>query len=190
MHKVETTLTSYCIQGTPFGPVAVVWSVYRGQPKVRRVVLSKSGISAKNIVRTFFPDSIPSSCAEIDVVTRKISAFLSGDDFQFSLDICRLDLCPPFQQKVLRAEHRIPRGRVSTYQRIARHLGKVKGARAVGGALASNPFPIIIPCHRAIRSDGTIGGYQGGPRMKRTLLQMEGVSFDSLGRVVIDKFFY
>ena len=190
MNMVETTPTFYCIQGTPFGPVAVLWAVYGGQPKVRRVLLSKSGISAKRIVETFFPDSILSSCAEIDVLTHKISAFLSGDDIQFSLDISRLDLCSAFQQEVLRAEHRIPRGRVSTYQRIARHLGNVNGARAVGGALANNPFPIIIPCHRAIRSDGTLGGYQGGPKMKRTLLEMEGVSFNPLGHVVIDKFFY
>ncbi len=187
---VETTQAYYCIQGTPFGPVALLWSVYGGQPKVRRVLLSQSGTSAKNIIRTFFPHSIVSSCAEIDVVAHKIAAFLSGDDIQFSLDISRLDFCSTFQQEVLRAEHGIPRGRVSTYQRIARHLGNVNGARAVGGALAKNPFPIIIPCHRAIRSDGTLGGYQGGPRMKRTLLEMEGVSFNALGRVVMDKFFY
>ncbi|MCK4234435.1 MGMT family protein [candidate division WOR-3 bacterium] len=95
-----------------------------------------------------------------------------------------------FQQKVLRAEHGIPRGSVSTYQRIAMYLGNPKGARAVGNALANNPFPIIIPCHRAIRSDGTLGGYQGGLEMKRVLLEMEGIDFHDTRRIATKDFFY
>jgi methylated-DNA-[protein]-cysteine S-methyltransferase len=73
---------------------------------------------------------------------------------------------------------------VSTYRRIAGHLGVPGGARAVGNALATNPFPIVIPCHRAIRSDGTLGGYQGGLVMKRALLEQEGVDIDERGRVL------
>ncbi|MBN2080445.1 MAG: methylated-DNA--[protein]-cysteine S-methyltransferase, partial [Spirochaetes bacterium] len=102
----------------------------------------------------------------------------------------RMDLCSPFQERVLRAEHGIPRGRVSTYQGIARHIGSAAAARAVGTALANNPFPIMIPCHRAIRFDGALGGYQGGVKMKQSLLQMEGVAFNASGRVVTEKFFY
>ena len=113
-----------------------------------------------------------------------------GDDVRFSLDIARLDLCTEFQQKVLLAEYRIPHGSVSTYQRIAAHLGKPNRARAVGTALASNPFPIIIPCHRAIRSDGMLGGYQGGLKMKRTLLEQEGVQFDQAGKAIIGRIHY
>jgi len=190
MKKAETPQAFHCLQDTPFGPVAVLWSVYRGQPKIRRVLLSKSGVSAKLAIKTSFPESISSSCAEIDAVANKILAFLSGDDICFSLNIIRLDVCSTFQQEVLRAEHGIPRGRVSTYQRIAKRLGSNNGARAVGGALANNPFPIIIPCHRAIRSDGTLGGYQGGLKMKRALLEMEGVFFNASGHVITDKFFY
>ena len=190
MKKIETAQSSYCFRKTPFGPVAVLWSVYRGQPKILRVLLSKSGGSAKQLVKTSFPDFICSSCAEVDVVADQIVAFLTGDDIRFSLDIARLDLCSKFQQKVLRAEHGIPRGRLSTYQRIARYLGNDNGARAVGTALANNPFPIIIPCHRAIRSDGTLGGYQGGLEMKRALLEMEGVLFNAFGRVITGEFFY
>ena len=68
-----------------------------------------------------------------------------------------------FQESVLRAEAtEIPRGRVSTYKLIAEHVGTHNGARAVGTALARNPFPLIVPCHRAIRSDRRLGGYQGG----------------------------
>lgn len=190
MNKREATQTFHCLQVTPFGPVALLWSVFRSQPKIRRVLLSKSGVSAKLAVRTSFPDSISSSCAEIDAVANKILAFLTGDDIRFSLNIIRLDFCSMFQQEVLRKEHGIPRGRVSTYQRIAKHLGNVNGSRAVGGALANNPFPIIIPCHRAIRSDGTLGGYQGGLEMKRALLEMEGVFFNASGHVITDMFFY
>ena len=175
---------------TRFGPVAVLWSIYRGQPKILRVLLSKSGGSTKQLVKAAFPDFISSSCAEVDVIANQIVAFLSGDVIRFSLDVVRLDLCSMFQQKVLHAEHRIPRGRVSTYQRIAMYIGNPKGARAVGNALANNPFPIIIPCHRAIRSDGTLGGYQGGLEMKRVLLEMEGIDFHDTRRIATKDFFY
>jgi methylated-DNA-[protein]-cysteine S-methyltransferase len=65
-------------------------------------------------------------------------------------------------------------------------LGCPRAARAVGTALANNPFPIIIPCHRTIRADGTPGGFGGGIMMKRNLLEMEGVRFDPRGRVIMD----
>jgi alkylated DNA nucleotide flippase Atl1 len=61
-----------------------------------------------------------------------------------------------------------------------------KGVRAVGTALARNPFPLVVPCHRAVRSDRTLGGFQGGLEMKRALLEMEGVEFDSKNRVQPD----
>jgi methylated-DNA-[protein]-cysteine S-methyltransferase len=190
MEKTQTAQSSYCFRKTPFGPVAVLWSVNGGQPKILRVLLSKPGEAAKHLVESSLPDLVSSSCREIDVVADQIVAFLTGDDIRFSLDVARMDLCSKFQEKVLRAEHGIPRGRVSTYQRIARYLGNANGARAVGTALAKNPFPIVIPCHRAIRSGGTLGGYQGGLEMKRALLEMEGVLFDASGRVMAEDRFY
>jgi len=190
MRTAEASQVSYCLRRTPFGPVAVLWSVHREQPRIRRVLLSKPRLSAKRRVQIFFPDARRSSCAEIDLVADQIMAFLAGEDIRFSLAIARLDLCSKFQQDVLRAEHGIPRGSVSTYQRIAKYLGNRKGARAVGTALATNSFPIIIPCHRAIRSDGTLGGYQGGLGMKQTLLKMEGILFDASGRIVTGELFY
>ena len=74
--------------------------------------------------------------------------------------------------------------------RDTRHIGNARGARAVGTALAHNPFPIIVPCHRAIRTDGTLGGFQGGIAMKRALLEMEGVLFDGADRVMAGRLFY
>ncbi len=190
MKKIDTVQTSFCFRSSPFGPVAVFWSLHRDQPKICRVLLSNSQLSAKQVVKASFSDSIPSSCREIDEVADKIEALLRGNDIGFSLDIVRMDLCSEFQQKVLRAEHGIPRGYISTYQRIAKYVGKPSGARAVGAALANNPFPIIIPCHRAIRSDRRLGGYQGGLMMKQALLEMEGIGFDDAGRVATENFFY
>lgn len=180
---------SCCYRETRFGPVALLWSVDRGRPRIRRVLLSRKGVSAERIVMESFPELITSSCSEIDTVAERIAAFLSGDDIRFSLDITRLDLCSRFQQKVLRAEHGIPRGCVSTYGSIAKHIGNGLAARATGSALATNPFPLLIPCHRAIRSDGSPGGYQGGTGMKRSLLEMEGILFDTTDRVSEERFF-
>jgi methylated-DNA-[protein]-cysteine S-methyltransferase len=187
---IETAHFFHRFRETRFGPVAILWSVPQGQPKIRRVLLSRPGLSAKQMVKYLFPDSTTSSSAEVDALADRIAAFLTGENIRFSLEVARLDLCSPFQQGVLRAEHEIPRGEVSTYQRIAGHLGHPRAARAVGTALAHNPFPLIVPCHRAIRSDGTLGGFQGGIEMKRALLQMEGVLVDGSGRVVSGQLFY
>ena len=74
--------------------------------------------------------------------------------------------------------------------RIADKIGITNGARVVGNALAKNPFPIVIPCHRAIKTNGELGGYQGGVEMKRTLLEMEGIEFSDKGKVITDKICY
>jgi methylated-DNA-[protein]-cysteine S-methyltransferase len=178
------------IKPTPFGSVAVIWSRFDGSPRIVRVLLSTRELSAEDQVPKIYPDSHASSCAEIDAVATAIKAFLKGENVVFPLDIVNLKPCPAFQKAVLRAEHQIPWGSVSTYQLIAGHLGKENGARAVGNALANNPFPLIVPCHRAIRSDGHLGGFQGGLDMKRALLRKEGIVFDDAGRVVRTRFHY
>ena len=71
-----------------------------------------------------------------------------------------------------------------TYGGLAARMGVPGGARAVGNAMAGNPFPLVVPCHRVIRGDGSLGGFGGGLKMKRALLEMEGVRFDSRGRVL------
>ncbi len=166
-----------------FGSAAVLWSMFHDEPKIFRILLSRQGVTAETYVSDFFRDCSSGTCRMIDSVAGDIEAFLSGTDISFSLSLVRMDLCSGFQQKVLITEHAIPRGHVSTYQRIAEQIGNPGASRAVGNALARNPFPIIIPCHRAIRSDRTLGGYQGGTDMKRRLLSMEGIHFDEKDRV-------
>jgi methylated-DNA-[protein]-cysteine S-methyltransferase len=178
------------IKSTPFGSVGIIWTELNDNPKIVRILLTKPGLSVEDQVSELYPNSQPSSCAEIDDVAIAIKGFLEGEKIEFSLDVATLSLCTEFQQLVLRAEHRIPRGRISTYGLIAEYLGKRNGARAVGNALANNPFPLIVPCHRAIRSDRHLGGYQGGIEMKRALLEKEGIPFDDKGRVACVQFHY
>ena len=86
-----------------------------------------------------------------------------------------------FQIKVWNAISKIPKGKVKTYKELARSIRKPKASRAVANACGKNPFPIKIPCHRVIRSDGRLGGYsgKGGIKTKRKLLRNEGVLIQS-----------
>ncbi|MBN2297815.1 MAG: MGMT family protein [Deltaproteobacteria bacterium] len=174
----------FCLRSSAFGPLAVVWSYIEGHASISRVLITGSRGSIHKQLQAAYTNAEQSSCSEIDMTADRIEAFLSGEDIRFTIDLLRFDLCSDFQQKVLRAEHRIPRGSISTYKKLAEIIGNPGGVRAVGSALSNNPFPIIIPCHRVIRTDGTLGGYQGGCEMKKTLLEMEGIRFDSNGRVV------
>lgn len=79
----------------------------------------------------------------------------------------------PFQQKVWRAIQKIPYGERRSYQWIARQIRNPKAVRAVGQACKANPFPILVPCHRVIASDGGLGGFSLGIQKKRRLLQLE-----------------
>lgn len=87
----------------------------------------------------------------------------------------------PFRHRVLEQAASIPRGEVRSYGWLARHIGSPGASRAVGSAMATNPVPLIIPCHRVVRSDGRIGAYSlGGPENKWTLLRHEGADPDLL----------
>ncbi len=107
----------------------------------------------------------------------RIQAYLNGEPVRFSLERLDLASCSAFQQDVLRATFAIPYGEVRAYRGVAAELGRPGGARAVGNVLARNPFPLVVPCHRCIRSDGSLGGFQR-PHLKEKLLAMEGYSLD------------
>ena len=103
---------------------------------------------------------------------KELRSYLRGRSRSFSTP-CDLRGLPAFTHAVLKAATQIPYGEVRSYRWLAQRLGKPKAARAVGNALARNPIPIIIPCHRVVRSNGTIGGYALGTGLKKRLLEME-----------------
>jgi len=105
-------------------------------------------------------------------VQEELRAYFSGRLRSFSVP-CDLGTLPFFTRKVLRVTARIPYGEVRSYQWIADRLGKPKATRAVGNALARNPIPFVIPCHRVIRSDGSLGGFALGLDWKKKLLALE-----------------
>jgi len=104
----------------------------------------------------------------------KLKRYFAGERVSFECEI-GLDGLGPFEKRVLTEAMKIPYGRVATYGQIAKALGRPQAARAVGNAMAKNPIPIVIPCHRVVRSGGGLGGFGGGLQMKRRLLAMEGV---------------
>ena len=91
-----------------------------------------------------------------------------------------------FEMDVLVATFEIPRGRVSTYKRIAERVGRPRACRAVGNALHKNPLAPIIPCHRVVKSDGSLGGFGKGVEVKRRLLEEEGIRIRN-GKIKLDK---
>ena len=102
----------------------------------------------------------------------------------------------PFQQKVLRAICKIPKGEVRTYKWVAQRIGSPRAARAVGQALARNPHPVSLPCHRVVKSDGSIGGFQGSinPNSRETkkkirMLKKEGVEVKN-NKIDLRKFLF
>lgn len=97
-----------------------------------------------------------------------------------------------FQARVLKLTSKVPRGKVTTYKEIARALGSPRAYRAVGNALACNPHPVKIPCHRIVRSDCKIGGYGGGRlagKKKGRLLTKENVEIVD-GKVSLKKYMF
>ncbi len=93
-----------------------------------------------------------------------------------------------FQASVLELVSKVPKGKVTTYKELARALGRPQAWRAIANALAKNPSPMRIPCHRVIRSDGKVGGYKLGGKRKTELLFGEGVTIKK-GKIDREKFF-
>ena len=180
----------YTTVPSAFGTLSIVWRETSEGAKVRRLLLPGEGIPADEVMRTTCAGIRPLSNPTIEVLTEQIRSFLKGEAVDFEVRLVDLGECSNFQKSVLLAEQKIPRGWVSTYGRIARSLGLPTAARAVGTALSRNPVPIIIPCHRAIRSNGELGGFRGGLNMKRALLELEGVEFSTTGKVLTSKFCY
>jgi methylated-DNA-[protein]-cysteine S-methyltransferase len=109
----------------------------------------------------------------LDGVRRELDRYFAGRRLTFDLKV-DLSAMPAFERRVLEATARIPPGKVSTYTRVAGEAGNARASRAAGNALHHNPVAIVVPCHRVVRSDGSLGGYGGGLPAKEWLLKHEG----------------
>jgi methylated-DNA-[protein]-cysteine S-methyltransferase len=182
---VEKASPNVALVGSSFGTLAVV-----GQNTlIIRVLLPDKPDRIRAELHSLFPGITEASSGPLLRLGRDLTRFLSGQAVEFSTDNLDWSQCSEFQRRVLLLEHAIPRGRISTYGRIAAHMGKPDAARAVGSALARNPFPLIIPCHRALAADLSLGGYQGGLATKRRLLEFEGIHFAASGRALADPYY-
>lgn len=109
----------------------------------------------------------------LEVASNQIREYLNGDRKRFTFQI-DWSLLRPFQREVLLATFAIPYGQTTSYGDLAHQLGRLRSARAVGRAEATNPMPLVIPCHRVLGADGKLLGYGGGLEIKKWLLQLEG----------------
>lgn len=140
----------------------------------------------EQLVRTFGAlgqDALAESSQLLDDTVGEIVAWLNGELTSFTVPIDWCLTSENYRGEVQRALCTIPRGEAWSYRELAEATGRPRAARAVGSACATNPLPLIVPCHRVIRSDGTIGPYgvqlglARGSEIKRQLLAMEGVEF-------------
>ena len=111
--------------------------------------------------------------AQLDEARRELDLYFEGKltDFDLPLD---WRLSKDFRRKVLRAIARIPYGQTRNYTQMATSAGNERAVRAAGTACGTNPIPVVVPCHRVLRSGGGLGGYGGGLPMKEALLRLEG----------------
>ncbi|TET09662.1 MAG: methylated-DNA--[protein]-cysteine S-methyltransferase [Candidatus Thorarchaeota archaeon] len=174
----------YSMFDTAYGTCGVVYRSVE-EAGVVHIFLPGSKKEIKSRISILFPESKETTSPKIAEIITDITHYLNGTPTTFTTDLLDTSAFYPFQLKVMKTDWKIPRGKTATYGWIAEQIG-TKGVRAVGNANARNPFPIVFPCHRVIRSDRTLGGFGGGLEMKRRLLEMEGVQFDSQDRVHSD----
>ena len=169
MNQPDPLIDAYTIIDTPLGPMAL--GARNG--KLRGVMLPRPGKAHPDeLAAEVWPSADPSRGALPDLVSQ-VHAYWRGQPEVFRVDL-DLEGFPPFFCKVWQAAIRIPPGEVWTYGQLAGAVGSPKAARAVGGAMAGNPFPLVVPCHRVVAAH-TIGGFSapGGVELKQTLLEWE-----------------
>jgi O-6-methylguanine DNA methyltransferase len=157
----------YTTLESTIGPVYVAWNP-RGVSAVRQADDAEDFERwfRKRFARRALPAT--DSPAIVDNVRRA----LAGEDIKLEID---LRDCTPFEAAVLHKAQEIPSGHARPYAWVARELNRPRAVRAVGNALANNPVPLLIPCHRVVRSDYTSGEYVFGPAAKDALLEHEGL---------------
>jgi methylated-DNA-[protein]-cysteine S-methyltransferase len=125
----------------------------------------------RRIVARYGP-AVLRSPRRLDPVKRELAEYFSGKRrrFEIAVDLATLT---PFQRRILSATRQVGFGEIASYRDVAARAGTPAAVRAAGGALSANPIPIVVPCHRVVASDGTLGGYTGGLETKRFLLRLE-----------------
>ncbi len=157
----DTPLGNFWLAVSEFGLIAVHWADTQEDFEA---------YLAKRFKRSIQLDEL-----EIAAASEQIREYLAGERKEFSLAI-DWSLMRPFQREVLKITFAIPYGETRTYSEIAHQIGRPRAARAVGRAQATNPMPLVIPCHRVIGLDGKLHGYGAGEGLptKEWLLKMEG----------------
>ena len=141
-------------------------------PQSRRRVLSR--------IREAFPDAVENGSL-LPGFKRDVAVYYGGTRVRFSVPLDLSDL-PPYRRAVLEACRKVPFGKTASYTDLARATNNPGAARAVGSAMANNPLPLVVPCHRVLCSDGTLGGFSSpfGVKQKLQMLRLEGVETDCL----------
>lgn len=123
------------------------------------------------LVRAHGPGLLPDP-RRTSELARELDEYFAGTRRAFAVE-ADLSGLTPFQRRVLGATARVGYGELTTYATVARRAGNERASRAAGGALGANPIAIVVPCHRVVASDGSLGGYAGGLPAKRRLLALE-----------------
>jgi methylated-DNA-[protein]-cysteine S-methyltransferase len=160
--SVDSPLGPLMVAATPKGLVRVSYSEFRGEDDV-----------LEDLARRVSPRVLEAP-ARLDGVRRELDEYFDGrrEEFETPIDWSYL---AGFTREVLRATAAIPFGDVSTYAGVAEAAGSPRAVRAAGNALGANPMPVVVPCHRVLRTGGKLGGYTGGIERKEFLLRLEGM---------------
>jgi len=162
---------AYAMSDSPFGPLLLA-ATPRGLVK-----LSLPGYDPEETLEEIAARISPrvlKAPARLDEARRELDLYFDGKLTEFDLPL-DWQLTAGFRRKAQRAIARIPYGQTRSYTEIARSAGNERAVRAAGTACGSNPLPIVVPCHRVLRSGGGLGGYGGGLPMKEALLKLEGI---------------
>lgn len=160
----------FAIYESWFGTISVV----KRNGRIISLNLSENDMYQEHrALMILYPDAVESD-QSFKTVRTLLHRYLKGQPVDFDVEVDISDL-PDFTQRVLNELRRIPYGETRSYHDIAARAGCPKGGRAIGQAVKRNPIPIIIPCHRVIRQDGSLGGFSLGEKIKKRLLFLEGV---------------
>lgn len=163
---------AYRVLDTPVGPLLLA-ATERGL--VRVAYACEGHDTVLQALADKISPRILAAPARLDTVAGQLDGYFAGQRQFFDVPL-DWRLSAGFRSTVLHHLRDIGYGHTATYSAVARLAGNPRAVRAVGSACATNPLPVVVPCHRVVRSDGAIGGYIGGPDVKRTLLALEAAA--------------